>query len=465
MTGSPFPRRTARLVDRRIVARGAGDAAFLRLAHDAGHCRAGVVLLSGSGHEAARWSIAGWDPCMVLRTRGTTARVLTADGEVRAHGNPLSLIDQAQAAITPGFDLDGLPFAGGAIGYLSYDLKNAIERLPARARAERQLPDLFLLWPRKILLHDRTAGTVESLTLAVEGADGPLLPGPAPACAGAPAFGPVRATVTRDRYLRAVERIRDYIARGDVYQVNLSQRFAARFRGDPWHLWTALFERNPAPFYAYVQAGDHQVVSSSMERFLRVEGRSVESRPIKGTRPRGTSPAEDAAQRDELLHSAKDDAELSMIVDLIRNDLGWVCTTGSVTVAEHRRLESYANVHHLVSVVRGTLRGDVSAGALLRATFPGGSITGCPKIRAMEIIDELEPAARHVYTGAIGYLGWHGTVDLNVAIRTALVHRGACSLSVGGGVVYDSQAADEYDETLAKGRTFFELMGSAGGER
>ena len=282
-------------------------------------------------------------------------------------------------------------------------------------------------------------------------------PGSMPRC------GPLASATNRAHYLQTVERIREYIRRGDVYQVNLSQRFSSPFEGDPFLLWGSLFRRNPAPFHAFVQAGDHQVVSTSMERFLKVSDGAVESRPIKGTRPRGTSEREDAAMRADLAAHPKDDAELSMIVDLVRNDLGRVCETGSVRVTDHKRLESYANVHHLVSVVEGRLRPGVTTGALLRAAFPAGSITGCPKIRAMQVIDELEPRARHVYTGAIGYVGLHGNSDLNVAIRTALIHRGACSFSVGGGIVYDSRADEEYEETLHKGKTFFDVMSAAGG--
>jgi para-aminobenzoate synthetase component 1 len=284
-----------------------------------------------------------------------------------------------------------------------------------------------------------------------------------------PGGGPARPLVTglasdftAPGYRAAVEKVRDYIARGDVYQVNLSQMFRGRFDGDPWLLWQALFRRNPAPFYAYVEAGDHQVASTSMERFLALRDGVLEARPIKGTRPRGRTAAEDEALAAELRASPKDDAELSMIVDLLRNDLGRVCATGSVAVREHKRLESYANVHHLVSVVQGRLRPGATVGDILRAAFPCGSITGCPKIRAMEVIDELEPHRRHVYTGSIGYLGWHGTLDLNVAIRTAEVHRGRCSFAVGGGIVYDSHPADEFEETLDKGRTFFAVAGEEG---
>ena len=233
----------------------------------------------------------------------------------------------------------------------------------------------------------------------------------------------MQSNFTHERYLEAVRRVRRYIRDGDVYQVNLSQRFRFPLQGSPFQLWQHLFALNPAPFYAFIQAGDHQVLSTSMERFLYRRGSYLETRPIKGTRPRGKTSEEDQSLREELLASAKDDAELSMIVDLLRNDLGRVCRPKTIRVVAHKKLETYQNVHHLVSVVTGELGDSVSYGKILKAAFPGGSITGCPKIRAMEIIDELEPHVRHVYTGAIGYLGGHGNMDLNVAIRTALVHR------------------------------------------
>jgi para-aminobenzoate synthetase component 1 len=202
-----------------------------------------------------------------------------------------------------------------------------------------------------------------------------------------------------------------------------------------------------------------------MERFLYRCGDYLETRPIKGTRPRGRTPEEDAALRRELAASFKDDAELSMIVDLLRNDLGKVCAPRTVQVKEHKRLEAYQNVYHLVSIVTGQLRPEVSQVDILKATFPGGSITGCPKIRAMEIIDELEPHVRHVYCGAIGYLGLHQNLDLNVAIRTAIISRGRGHFAVGGGVVYDSREEDEYEETLHKGRTLFRVIEEGGKER
>ena len=246
---------------------------------------------------------------------------------------------------------------------------------------------------------------------------------PADDSLGSYQVGPLHSNFTREAYLRAVSRIREYIRQGDVYQVNLSQRFSFPFQGEAYRLFLRLFALNPAPFYAYVNGGDFVILSTSMERFLYRRGNYMETRPIKGTRKRGKTPAEECGLRRELGESPKDNAELSMIVDLLRNDLGRICDARTVEVQEHKRLEAYQNVYHLVSIVTGQVRPGCSHVEILQATFPGGSITGCPKIRAMEIIDELEPHVRHVYTGAIGYLGLHRNLDLNVAIRTAIISR------------------------------------------
>ena len=326
------------------------------------------------------------------------------------------------------------------------------------------LPELVLAFPRRLVVHDRRAGRFWQVRVTYEDPqgrrsapeEGEIWPPAVPL--GAYRVGPPQSNFTREAYLQALSRIREYIRQGDVYQVNLTQRFSFPLSGEPYYLMQRLFGLNPAPFYAFLNCGDFQVLSTSMERFLYRRGDYLETRPIKGTRPRGATPAADAVLRQELAESPKDDAELSMIVDLLRNDLGKVCRPRTVRVQEHKRLEAYQNVYHLVSIVAGQLQPECSAVDILRATFPGGSITGCPKIRAMEIIDELEPHVRHVYCGAIGYLGLHRNLDLNVAIRTAIIAKGQAHFAVGGGVVYDSREEDEYEETLHKGRTLFRLI-------
>jgi para-aminobenzoate synthetase component I len=271
----------------------------------------------------------------------------------------------------------------------------------------------------------------------------------------------VRAGYRREAYLAAIRRVQKYILAGDVYQVNLTQRFYADIgAASTWELYKRLMAINPAPFAGYLKFGETAILSASPERFLRVRGQRVETCPIKGTVRRGTTAEDDDAQRQWLLASAKNRAELAMIVDLMRNDLGRVCRPGSIRVEEFPRLESFASVHHLVATVVGELDPRRSVVDLISASFPGGSITGAPKIRAMEIIEELEPVRRGIFTGAIGYLGFNGVSDLNIAIRTMLVKNGRAFIQVGGGIVADSVAEEEYEECLLKGRLLFEALES-----
>jgi para-aminobenzoate synthetase component 1 len=423
-----------------------------------------MLLLSGGELDCAGYSLMGWDPFLILRARGRQVLV-HQEGDRRVYdANPFTVLEDLLGALELPGDSPLLPMAAGGLGFLAYDLKNHLERLPATALDDLHLPEVVLAFPRRLVIHDRRGGCFWQVGVTYEDAggrsaapeDGGIWPPAAPV--GPYRVGTPRSNFTREAYLKALTRIREYIRAGDVYQVNLTQRFSFPLSGEPYYLMQRLFQLNPAPFYAYLHCDDFQVLSTSMERFLVRRGDYLETRPIKGTRPRGATPAADAVLRQELAESPKDDAELSMIVDLLRNDLGKVCRPRTVTVKEHKRLEAYQNVYHLVSIVTGQIRPEVSAVDILRATFPGGSITGCPKIRAMEIIDELEPHVRHVYCGAIGYLGLHRNLDLNVAIRTAIISRGQGHFAVGGGVVYDSREEDEYEETLHKGRTLFRLI-------
>ncbi len=269
----------------------------------------------------------------------------------------------------------------------------------------------------------------------------------------------IRSSFTREAYLKAVERVREYIFAGDIFQANLSQRFETPLFEPPWTLYRRLRECNPAPFAAFLDFPGVAVLSASPERFLRVDADSrVETRPIKGTRPRGVGPEHDAALGQALAESAKDRAENLMIVDLMRNDLSRVCAPGTVRVAELFALEQYATVHHLVSTVVGQLAPGADALDLLRAAFPGGSITGAPKLRAMEIIAELEPSWRGVYCGSIGYWSVTGELDTSIAIRTAVARNGRVYFNAGGGIVADSDPAAEYQETLDKARGLIDAL-------
>jgi para-aminobenzoate synthetase component 1 len=271
----------------------------------------------------------------------------------------------------------------------------------------------------------------------------------------------VRSTFTRDGYLAAVARVREYILAGDIFQANLSQRFEAPLQEPAAALYQRLRRVNPAPFAAYLAFDDVELLSASPERFLRVDAvtRNVETRPIKGTRPRGTGPMHDAALGQALAESEKDRAENVMIVDLLRNDLSRVCRPGTVRAPELFALEHHPTVHHLVSTVTGTLEEGRDAADLLRATFPGGSITGAPKVRAMEIIAELEPTRRATYCGSIGYLGLDGALDTSIVIRSFLLRRGIAYFQAGGGIVADSEPAAEYQETLDKALGLMDALG------
>jgi len=421
-----------------------------------------VVLLSGGDLDSARYNMLATMPWLTLSGYGQAMTLAGGGRQEHFTADPFDAVREVSSRFAFGPDETWGPVASGLFGYLSYDLKDAVEKLPRTTLDRWQLPQLWFAAPRALVVEDRRTGEV---SLWVTGGDeeeierttraflarveGPL---PAPGSYGGDGKGFV-SNFDMPGYMASIERVKEYIRSGDIYQVNMSQRFEGGFTGDPYALFTSLFDANPAPFFAYVQAGSHQIVSTSPERFLKMDQGAVEARPIKGTRPRGKSPAEDDALKQELASSPKDDAELSMIVDLMRNDIGKVCRPGSVAVTQHKGVEAYKNVFHLVSIVEGELDAAVDAVDLLRATFPGGSITGCPKIRSMEIIDELETDRRHIYTGSIGYVSFHDTMDLSIAIRTATLSRGRVVFSVGGGVVYDSDPESEYHETLHKGET------------
>ena len=442
-----------------------------------------------------RYSYLTADPVTVVRPRGASSDPLD---EVRR------LIEPFAAEPVPGLP----PFQGGAAGYIAYDWGLALERLPAPRYDDLRLDDLvigiydwLLAWDhrdsRAWLIStgmpetspagaarraEERAGSVRERLLKPAApttwVDASLSPAPAVPGGGsaAPSY-PIdhgwwdpelrlRSSFTRGGYVDSVQRVRDYILAGDIFQANLSQRFEAPLVEAPWTLYRRLRQRNPAPFAAFLDLPGLVVLSASPERFLRVDaGGGVETRPIKGTRPRGIGPEHDAALSQALAESNKDRAENLMIVDLMRNDLSRVCAPGSVQVAELFALEQYATVHHLVSTVVGQLAPGADALDLLRAAFPGGSITGAPKLRAMEIIAEIEPCRRGVYCGTIGFWSVTGELDTNIAIRTAVARDGRVYFSAGGGIVADSDPAGEYQETLDKARGLIDALAVPDGAR
>lgn len=384
-----------------------------------------------------RYSILAAEPAEIFRSKGSQVEIITPQSRTALTGNPFAHLAGQLARWGTSSEH---PFpTGAAIGYCAYDLKHFTEKLPATAVDDVGLPDCWFGFYDELLVFDHR----EQQVWEIGGRRGATA-WPQQACRSITSSDFIlRSNFTREEYCAAVRRAQEYIAAGDIYQVNLSQRFQCDLNASPVEVYRALRETNPAPYCAYLDIGEAQILSSSPECFLNLTGRHAVTRPIKGTRPRAADP-------DELLRSPKDNAELLMITDLERNDLGRVCEFGSVRVSELKRVETYATVHHLVSTVEGTLRPAVSHLDCLRACFPGGSITGAPKIRAMEIIDELEPHARGVYTGAIGFFGFNNLAHFNIAIRTVVQQDGKLTFHAGGGIVADSDADAEYHETLAK---------------
>ena len=430
-----------------------------------------AVFLDSGGHHLtqSRYDIIAAEPHTTLVTRGKLTEI-RSDAIELSREDPLVLLRRH-------LDIDasshtGLPFSGGALGYFSYDLGRRFERLPALAADDEKMPEMAVGiydWAVVVDHLDRRSWLVAQgrcvdthvrwselvARFSAETAERARMPFRITA--------PLASSLSRENYAAAFGRVRDYIYAGDCYQINLAQRFSAPAAGDLWLAYQALRIINPAPYSAYLNTPYGQVLSASPERFLKLHGRQVETKPIKGTRARTGHPRIDAARATELKASEKDRAENVMIVDLLRNDLSKNCEPGSVSVPKLFEVESFATVHHLVSTVTGTLRQGRDALDLLRGSFPGGSITGAPKLRAMQIIEELEPHRRGVYCGAIGYIGGDGNMDLNIAIRTLVYTGGAIRFWAGGGIVADSRLEDEYQETFDKAAAMLRLLQETAG--
>ena len=424
-----------------------------------------VFLDSGLHHPGqSRYDILAAQPYVRLVTRGNLTEI-HADGVELSREDPFALVRRFVAPDVS--NATALPFCGGAIGYFGYDLARRIERLPTRARDAERIPDMAIgIYDWAVVVDHAERRT----WLAGLGRDPEtdirwnalvdLFSTPRPERSRQPfrITTPVTSNFTREGYGRAFDRIKRYICDGDCYQVNLAQRFSAKAAGDPWLAYQALRVINPAPFAAYLSTPYCRVLSASPERFLKVEDGRVETKPIKGTRPRAGHARLDAELIEALRGSAKDRAENVMIVDLLRNDLSKSCRLGSVRVPRLFDVESFATVHHLVSTVVGELDPGRDALDLLRGAFPGGSITGAPKLRAMEVIEELEPHRRGVYCGSVGYIGCDGRMDLNIAIRTMVLSHGEIRFWAGGGIVADSQVEAEYQETFDKAAPMLKLL-------
>lgn len=365
-----------------------------------------------------------------------------------------------------------LPFCGGAIGYFGYDLGRYVERIPDIALNAEDIPDMCIgIYDWAVIVDHREQKTFlvsygyDSATKASWGDLCALFQQPFnPEQSEFKVTTPIASNLNEAAYASRFSKVKRYITEGDCYQVNLAQRFSAHAEGDAWQAYQHLRQISPAPFMAYMNFPQVQVLSGSPERFLQLAGHHVETRPIKGTRPRAEDAKQDKWNADELRASLKDRAENLMIVDLLRNDISKNCEVGSVKADRLFALESFANVHHLVSTVTGQLAENKTAVDLLRGCFPGGSITGAPKLRAMEIIEELEPNRRGVYCGAIGYIGFDGNMDTNIAIRTAIYSNNEIRFWAGGGIVADSEEQKEYRETWDKASSMLQLMQYFGGK-
>lgn len=425
-----------------------------------------VFLDSGQpGSQYGRYDVMVAKPFITLTTQGNTTEVWQRDGTSHNDGDPFALLKQV---LTPYVTTKSSHiFEGGAIGYFGYDLARRVERLPETATDAEHIPDMMIGiydWALVVDHREQTACLISHGFDAQTQQDWPslcaLFEGTQAATSHASfeVHAEVTSNMSLPSYASAFDRIKRYIVEGDCYQVNLAQRFSAPATGDAWQAYLQLRKISPAPFMAYMNLPHLQVLSASPERFLQVVGDHVETRPIKGTRPRAEDAAQDAENARELQTSLKDRAENLMIVDLLRNDISKSCT--HVRADRLFALESFANVHHLVSTVTGKLAPNMTAIDLLRGCFPGGSITGAPKLRAMQIIEELEPNRRGLYCGAIGYIGFDGNMDTNITIRTAIYNNNEIRFYAGGGIVADSEMQKEYRETWDKASSMLSLVKS-----
>ena len=406
-----------------------------------------------------RYDIISANPGSLLITEGATTRIQSPQGTSSSTDNPFDLVAEALAPISTSQANKDLPFCGGALGYFGYDLGRRLEQLPSLAEADVQLPDMAIGIYDWAIVQDHHQQ--HAWLIFLPSCTAPMRNDLEARCRDAGNISQekeeksfnisgFKEVVKPKDYEKAIAVIHDYIDAGDCYQVNFTQRFSATYQGDCYQAYRHLRQILPSPFSAFMGMDNGAILSHSPERFLHLAGKQVETKPIKGTLPRHADPTQDQANAIRLQQSAKDRAENLMIVDLLRNDLSKTCTLGSVRVPDLFAIESFPNVHHLVSTVMGTLDESLGPIDLLKGCFPGGSITGAPKLRAMEIIEELEPFRRSVYCGSIGYISANGNMDTNIAIRTLACDRHNIHCWGGGAITADSSAKAEYQESLDK---------------
>ena len=424
------------------------------------HC----VLLDSATNtsQMGRYSYLTANPFLIIKSTGRNISIIRNGNEEKIDGNPWDVLDSliseySYNSIDPSF-----PFEGGAIGYWTYDLGRMVEDLPDIANKQYQYPEMTIGFYDWVIVQDHDLNSVTLITsdnhpsmtsqdrkewvfeilnnrqeILLETKQSNII---------------LESNFSINEYTDAILNVKNYLKEGDIYQANISQRFSIPFEGDSWELYLKLRKSNPGAFSAYISTPDLTILSSSPELFLSLNKNDIKTRPIKGTKPRGMNLDEDRKQAKQLENSIKDQAENVMIVDLMRNDLGKVSTIGSVKVTELFELEKHPTVWHLVSTIDSKLSPRYAPVDLLRQCFPGGSITGAPKIRAMEIIEEIEPDRRGVYCGSIGYIGFNGNMSTNIAIRTMTLEDNMIVFHSGGGIVSDSDPINEYDETIDKAR-------------
>ncbi|MDT3495182.1 aminodeoxychorismate synthase component I [Bacillus toyonensis] len=418
-----------------------------------------ILLESGRG---GRYNIVGLNPVAVIQGKGETLHISESGKETIKRGNPLDLMQEYMEKWKTDYNPEYPPFQGGAIGYFSYDCIRYIEKLPSLAEDDLNIPDIFFLLFDDVFVYDQKEEVLWIITHYVDkhaeaeerlnewknlwAAEVPEVTMPFER----PEKKNEAVAFTEEGFMKAVERIQEYIGNGDVFQVNLSTRQERTLQTHPLEIYTSLRKINPSPYMGYLELGDFQIVSASPELLIKKQGQEVSTRPIAGTRSRGTNEQEDEELARELIENEKERAEHVMLVDLERNDLGRVCKYGTVEVDEFMVIEKYSHVMHIVSNVRGEVEEDKDAFDLVKAVFPGGTITGAPKIRTMEIIEELEPVRRGIYTGSIGWIGYSGDTELNIVIRTLLAKDGQAHVQAGAGIVIDSNPKNEYKESLKK---------------
>jgi para-aminobenzoate synthetase component 1 len=435
----------------------------------------GFIFLDSSmvNRKLGRFSVFVFEPFMEFISKGKQITVINNNKKLINKTDPFKTLNIYIEKYKTNFKDKRIPFISGAVGYISYETANILEKLPEIKENIINMPDMHFGFYNKSIIFDNIKNKVYITITSIpyrNKSEKHLLK----------KVSEIKELIkadfkneemeykkdniklvsnfTREEYIKKVKRVKEYIKDGDIYQVNLSQRFSCKTDIKPHDLYLRLRINNMAPFCAYLNLGDVFVLSTSPERFIKLENGFIETRPIKGTRKRGMSKKEDKILRSELLKSSKDRAELTMIVDLERNDIGKVSKFGSVKVEKLFSIENYMTVIHMVSKITGVLKKSLNIIDLLKATFPGGSITGAPKIRSMEIINELETCSRNVYTGCIGYIDFNGNSDFNIAIRTIIMKDNTLIFNVGGGIVADSVPEDEYQETIHKGKAIIETL-------